>query len=80
MPRAVGVLLLGVDDFAGMRAFYRDILRLPESGLDPGSGLRPGVTWARFETSGCAIELFAGRTEALRESVADAELPQVSRQ
>ena len=27
-----------------------------------------------------AIELFAGRTEALRESVADAELPQVSRQ
>jgi alkylation response protein AidB-like acyl-CoA dehydrogenase len=27
-----------------------------------------------------AIELFAGRTEALRESVADAELPQISRQ
>jgi alkylation response protein AidB-like acyl-CoA dehydrogenase len=27
-----------------------------------------------------AIELFAGRTEALREAVADAELPQVSRQ
>jgi alkylation response protein AidB-like acyl-CoA dehydrogenase len=27
-----------------------------------------------------AIELFAGRTEALREAVADAELPQISRQ
>lgn len=41
---------------------------------------RQGHVVERLTQDVRAIELFAGRTEALRESVADAELPQVSRQ
>ena len=53
-----GVICLWARDMKGMVAFYRDVLRLPGSTLDPGEGYTPGVDWARFELQGAALELF----------------------
>jgi catechol 2,3-dioxygenase-like lactoylglutathione lyase family enzyme len=57
----IGVILLKVNDFQKMLSFYRDALGLPLGDIDPGGEDKPLVNWARFETGGTAIELFAER-------------------
>ena len=54
----LGLLLLYVEDFPAMFAFYRDVLRLEVTEVDPGPGHRPGVDWVQLAGEGGTIELF----------------------
>ena len=54
----LGLLLLYVEDFPAMFAFYRDVLRLDVTDVDPGPGHRPGVDWVQLAGEGGTIELF----------------------
>jgi catechol 2,3-dioxygenase-like lactoylglutathione lyase family enzyme len=56
----LGLTLIYVEDFPGMLAFYRDVLGLATTGVDPGDGYEVGVDWAQFsDGNGGEIELFA---------------------
>jgi predicted enzyme related to lactoylglutathione lyase len=55
----LGLTLVYAEDFATMFAFYRDVLGLETTDVDPGEGHRIGVDWAQFGTSaGGRLELF----------------------
>jgi catechol 2,3-dioxygenase-like lactoylglutathione lyase family enzyme len=54
----LGLLLLYVEDFETMLAFYRDVLGLEPTDEDPGPGHRPGVDWVQLAGDGGTIELF----------------------
>jgi predicted enzyme related to lactoylglutathione lyase len=54
----LGLLLLYVEDFPTMFAFYRDVLGLEVTDVDPGPGHRPGVDWVQLAGEGGTIELF----------------------
>ncbi len=54
----LGLLLLHVEDFPTMLAFYRDVLGLEPTDVDPGAGHTPGVNWAQLAGDGGTIELF----------------------
>lgn len=54
----LGLLLLYVEDFPTMLAFYRDVLGLEPTDVDPGPGHNPGVDWAQLAGDGGTIELF----------------------
>jgi catechol 2,3-dioxygenase-like lactoylglutathione lyase family enzyme len=59
MNGRIGVILMKVRDFDGMVAYYRDVLELPVSGVDPGEGYEVGGDWFGFRLPGCDLELFA---------------------
>lgn len=54
----LGLLLLYVEDFPTMLAFYRDVLGLEVTDVDPGPGHQPGVDWVQLAGDGGTIELF----------------------
>jgi len=54
----LGLLLLYVEDFPTMLAFYRDTLGFGVTDEDPGLGHEPGVDWAQLELEGGRLELF----------------------
>ena len=54
----LGLPLLYVEDFPTMLAFYRDVLGLEPTDVDPGPGHTPGVNWAQLAGDGGTIELF----------------------
>ena len=54
----LGLLLLYVEDFPTMLGFYRDVLGLEVTDVDPGPGHTPGVDWAQLAGDGGKIELF----------------------
>jgi catechol 2,3-dioxygenase-like lactoylglutathione lyase family enzyme len=56
----LGLTLIYVEDFPAMLAFYRDVLGLATTGVDPGDGYEVGVDWAQFsDGNGGELELFA---------------------
>jgi catechol 2,3-dioxygenase-like lactoylglutathione lyase family enzyme len=54
----LGLLLLYVEDFPTMLAFYRDVLGFRVTDEDPGPGHRPGIDWVQLAGDGGTIELF----------------------
>jgi predicted enzyme related to lactoylglutathione lyase len=54
----LGLLLIYAEDFPTMLAFYRDVLGLDVTDVDPGPGHRPGIDWVQLQGDGGTIELF----------------------
>ena len=54
----LGLVLLYVEDFPRVLAFYRDTLGFRVTFDDPGTGHKPGIDWAQLELDGGQLELF----------------------
>jgi catechol 2,3-dioxygenase-like lactoylglutathione lyase family enzyme len=57
------LVLIRVNDFPRMLAFYRDVLGFAPVEEQPDAAIyQPGVNWVALETGGMRLELFARRT------------------